>query len=161
MEVDAPLRPRIRVTLGQFMKLVIFCAVASACVAPMFHLWRVGVAQGSAVIVLEGVVVPLVLAGLSFFLIRRGPWKEDLIAFLLLCSVSVAFGFAVWLFVFYTIPTYSDPKIGAESRTSFSGLMLHCLVNLTLAAAVVVLLVGLVRRFVQRTRRARTHAPLV
>jgi hypothetical protein len=161
MEIDAPIRPRIRLTLVQLMKMVIFCAVASACVAPMFHLWRVGVAQASAVVVFEAFLVPLVLAGLSFILVRRGPWKDDLIAFLLLCSVSVALGFAVWLFVFYTIPTYSDPRVGPESRTSLAGLMLHVLVALTLAAALILLLVGLVRRVVQRTRQARRPASFV
>lgn len=153
MAVDAPIRPRIRLTLVQLMKMVIFCAVASACVAPMFHLWRVGIARASAVVVFEAFLVPLVLAGLSFILVRRGPWKDDLIACLLLCSVSVALGFAVWLLVCYTIPAYSDPRVGPESRISLAGLILHVTVILSLAGAFLILLIGLLRRFVPELRR--------
>jgi hypothetical protein len=153
MEVDAPLRPRIRISLLQLMKLGIFCAVASACTTPMVHLWQAGVAEGLSVVIVEGVVVPLVLAGLSFILVRRGPWRDELITGLLLCSVSEALGFASWLFVFYTIPTYSDPRVGPESRTSLVGLTFHVTVILTLGAALLFLLVGLLRRLVQGTIR--------
>ena len=133
MAVDAPLRPRIRLTLVQLMKMVIFCAVASACVAPMFHLWRVGVAQARRWSCSRRSWCPWSWRGSHSSSYGRGPWKDDLIACLLLCSVSVALGFAVWLLVFYTIPAYSDPRVGPESRISLAGLMLHVTVILSLS----------------------------
>jgi hypothetical protein len=101
------------------MKLVVYCAVASACVAPM---WRIGAVAGGAarglvgVVLLEGVVVPLVWAGLSVVLVRRGAWRDGLIAALLLWSVSMALAIAGWRFYRYTIPAYVWWPPGTRDR---------------------------------------------
>src|SRR4051812_27259610 len=97
------------------MKLVAFCAVAFGCMAPMLHLWTIGVVQGGSaqglvtVALFGAVAVPLVWVGLSFALIRRGVWRDRFITALLLCSVSVALCIAGWLLIAYTIPEYGKP----------------------------------------------------
>ena len=66
------------ISILQLMKCVVYCAVASACVAPMFQLWRVGVVGGGtarglvSITFFEAIVVPLAWVGLSACLIRRG-----------------------------------------------------------------------------------------
>ena len=106
---------RSRLSLFQVMKLVVYCAVGSACVAPMWRLWRLGVVGGGSiqglisVALFETVVVPLVWAGLSFMLVRRGAWRDGLISTLLLWSVTVALAFAGWMLFAYTIPMYGKP----------------------------------------------------
>jgi hypothetical protein len=39
---------RFKLSLVQVMKLVVYCAVASACAAPMVRLWQIGVVQGGS-----------------------------------------------------------------------------------------------------------------
>ena len=124
-------------SLLQMMKAVIFCAVAFACISPMLRLWQIGVVQGGtarglvSVAIFEAVVVPLAWAGLAFVLIRRGTWSDGQITALLLCSVSVALGFACWALIAYTIPALWNPY----ERAGISSLALHATVILALAAA--------------------------
>ena len=105
----------LRLSLYQMMKLVVYCAVGSACVAPMWRLWRLGVVGGGtvngliSVALFEAIVVPLVWAGLSFIMVRRGAWRDGLISILLLWPVSVALAYAWWILFAYTIPAYGRP----------------------------------------------------
>jgi hypothetical protein len=78
------------------MKLVIFAAAASMCLAPMVRLADAGVVEWSWVILGEAVGIPVVLAIVAFPLVRRGRSKDWLIRMLLLTSVSIALGFAVF-----------------------------------------------------------------
>jgi hypothetical protein len=133
----------------RWMKCVVYCAVASACVAPMFHLWRVGVVDGGTtrglifIALFEAVVAPLAWVGLSLCLIRRGAWRDGLITTLLLCSVGVALGFACWTFGTYTIPSYKQfaNGVGIES------LSVHIITIMALVAAALFLAVRLRRGF--------------
>lgn len=83
-------------TLRQMMKLVIFAAAASICLAPMVRLAEAGVVEWQWVILGEAVGIPVVLAIVAFPLVRRGPFKDWLIRTMLLTSVSIAMGFAVF-----------------------------------------------------------------
>jgi hypothetical protein len=83
-------------TLIQIMKLVMFAAAASMCLAPMVRLAEAGAVEWEWVILGEAVGIPVVLAILAFPLLRRGPNKDWLIRMLLLISVSIALGFAVF-----------------------------------------------------------------
>ena len=73
---------RSRLSILQLMRVVIFFAVAFACVAPLVRLRRVGVVQGDSVqgllfiIIFEAVAVPLVWVLLSFVLVRRGTGRD-------------------------------------------------------------------------------------
>jgi hypothetical protein len=133
------------------MKLVAFCAVGLACVAPMLNLWRAGVVQGGSakglvsVALFEAVVVPLVWGVLSFALVRRGGWRDRLITALLLGSASVALGAAVWLLISYTIPAYGNPDVAPESRLGVASLALHIMAILALFAAALFLSLRLMR----------------
>jgi hypothetical protein len=135
--MESAITHRLRLSLVQVMKLVVYCAVASACVAPMVQLWRIVVVAGSlqglvAVVLFESVLVPLVWVALSLLLVRRGAWRDGLICTLLLCSVSVALGIASWSLFAYTIPAYGNPF----ERVGLSALTLHVMVILTLVAAI-------------------------
>jgi hypothetical protein len=90
---------RLQLSVVQFMKLVVYCAVASACAAPMVRLSRINGGGADfrgliAVALFESVLVPLVWVGLSVLVIRRGAWRDALICAVLLCSVSVSLGIA-------------------------------------------------------------------
>jgi hypothetical protein len=83
-------------TLIQMMKLVIFAAAASMCLAPMVRLAEAGIVDWQWVILGEAVGIPVVLALAAFPLVRRGPFKDRLIRLLVLTSVSIALGFVVY-----------------------------------------------------------------
>ena len=144
MIVESAISDRRRLSLLQVMKLVAFCAVASACVAPMWQLWRLGVVAGGilqglvAVGLLEGVLVPLVGVALSMVLVRRGAWRDGLIFALLLWSASMALGIAWWLLFSYTIPAYGTPD-----GTGAPELAMHVGVIVALTAAALFLSVRL------------------
>ena len=84
-----------RLTLSQMLKLVIFAAAASLCLAPMVRLAEAGIAPWPYVLMGEGVAIPLVLAIVAFPLVRAGPGKDRLIRVLLLISCGVALGVVV------------------------------------------------------------------
>ena len=143
---------RLKVSLVQVMKLIAFSAVAAGCVAPMLQLWEAGAVQARSVqglvsvIILEAVGVPLVWAGLSFLIVGRGILRDRFIAGMLLCSVSMAFGFACWTLIAYVIPSY-----GTVYGPSASALALHISVIITLGTAALFLLSRLWRGFKART----------
>lgn len=159
MEPNNPDRPRR--SLLHVMKLVVFCAVALACVTPMLHLWRAGFVlgggpQGLIVVALfEAVVVPLVWVGLSFALISRGVWRDGLITAFLLCSVSVALGMACWRLIAYTVPAYGNPYDPSETRVGVSFLTLHIMAILALAAASLFLMAQLRRGSHRGSQRSK------
>jgi hypothetical protein len=131
----------------QMMKCIVYCAVSSACIAPMFHLWRIGVVGGGttralvSIALFEAIVIPLAWTGLSVCLIRRGAWRDALITTLLLCSVCVALGFACWTLGTYTIPAYRETSNGVGIASVF----IHIITIMTLAAAALFLAVRLRR----------------
>src|ERR1035441_2929942 len=90
--------PRFRLTLRQMMKLVIVAAVASASVAPFVRFKEIGATPTwTAVYSWAAFVVPLVSALVAFPLVRKGPLKDWLIRVLLMTSVAVALGFAIYV----------------------------------------------------------------
>jgi hypothetical protein len=103
------------------MKLIVFCAVGFACVAPLCELWRLGAFGRGAVglfgvAVLGGALVPLAWVGLSFAIVRRGLGRDRLILALMLCSTSVALGSAGLLLIMGTIPSYLNRNVATEPR---------------------------------------------
>ena len=101
MNEDQARRVRLTLSLRQMMKLVVFAAAASACVAPFVQLMDMGLASWSVVLVWGAVAVPLVLALTAFPMVRRGPLKDWLIRVFLLISVGDALGFAISVLVWF------------------------------------------------------------
>jgi hypothetical protein len=141
--VGSAVTNRPRLSLLQMMKLVAYCAVTSACVAPMWRLWRIGAIAGGTVqdlvgvVLLEGVVLPLVWAGLSVVLVHRGAWRDRLIAALLLWSISLALAIAWWTFYRHTLPAYAH---GWPHGTADRVLAANVLAIVTLTASALFLL---------------------
>lgn len=82
-------------TLGQIQKVVIFMAVASACIAPGFELVRLGAADLGTVLVMEGIAIPVVLAIATLFLVRPGSLRKWIIVVLVAVSVGAEPGFVL------------------------------------------------------------------
>jgi hypothetical protein len=78
------------------IKLVVFAAAASMCLAPMVQLAEAGIVDWQWVVLGEAVGIPVVLALAAFPLVRPGPSKDSLIRLLVLTSVSIALGFVVY-----------------------------------------------------------------
>jgi hypothetical protein len=123
----------LKFSLLQLLKLVILCAAVCACIAPAVHLWETGVANAAGLVVLEGVAVPLVLATLGFLLIRRSSRRDRFITIGLLCSVSVAVGFAIWVLSFM-VWSFS-PGVATQSRPDPLSFAMTAMVALVLVAA--------------------------
>ncbi len=93
MKTTAPARPGL--TVGQMMKVVLLWAAAFAAMAPFVAAWRAGGPRSPLLLAIASAfLMPLVMAALSFFLLRRGPWKDRLILIELLVSVTTALGLA-------------------------------------------------------------------
>jgi len=90
---------RLKLTLRQSMKLVVFGAVASLILAPMVRLAETGAVTWPFVFLLESMAIPLALALVMFPLVRQGPLKDWLIRALLLTSVGVGLGAAIYSLV--------------------------------------------------------------
>jgi hypothetical protein len=102
---------RLRLTLSQVMKLVVFAAVACSSVMEVVHLNDLGTLGGSAVLILWVVVaIPLVWAVVALPLLRTGAFKDWLIRALLSIPVGVILAFAVGFLVWslYTVVTQSS-----------------------------------------------------
>ncbi len=144
---------RLRLSIVQLMKLVVFFAVAFAAVAPMVHLWQAGVVQGGSlsglavVAIFEGVLLPLIWVGMSLILIRRGAWRDALIISLLLCSVVVALATACWVLVFYLFPAFKSSATPWEVAIA---MLIHSVVVLILCAASLFLIGKLTKAFARR-----------
>ena len=59
-------RPWTALTLRQMMKLVVFGAVGSLCLAPMMRLAEIGAVGWPFAILMEAVAIPMVLALAAF-----------------------------------------------------------------------------------------------
>jgi hypothetical protein len=90
-------------TVRQMMKLVVFAAVASLCLVPMVRLAEMGAVSWPFAVLLEAVAIPLVLALLAFPMVKRGPLKDWLIRALLLTSVGVILGAAIYSLVWASV----------------------------------------------------------
>jgi hypothetical protein len=135
----------LRLSLSQMMKLVAYCAVVSACFAPMANFWRAGAVDVLTVVIFEAVAVPLAMAGTSFVLVAPGGRRDDLILRLLLASAAAAAAFASWSFVAFTVPgmlgAWGHPS---TVRVALAEAMFHLLIALVLIAAVAFLAVRLI-----------------
>jgi hypothetical protein len=78
-------------------KLVVFGAVASACLAPALRLADAGAASWPDLLLAEAVAIQLALALTAMVLVRRGPHRDWIILALLTPSVVVVFGVIVVL----------------------------------------------------------------
>ena len=88
-------------TLRQMVKLIVLCAVGSACFAPIVHFAEAGVMSWGGAALMGGIAVPISVAVASFIVVRRGPIKDWLIRTLLAISTSVALGIAVYILSFF------------------------------------------------------------
>ena len=93
---DGPTAPARRspsgLTLWQLMKLVAALCAASAVVAPLVRMTLYAGAGWKTAAIFGAMTAPIVLAVVSFPLVRRGPWKDSLIAALLAIPVVLGFG---------------------------------------------------------------------
>ncbi len=87
---------RFVLTLRQMMKLVVFAAVASLCLAPMVRWAEVGAVSWPFAILMAAVAIPLVLAIAAFPMVKPGPLKDWLIRALLMTSLGVILGAAIY-----------------------------------------------------------------
>jgi hypothetical protein len=94
-----PLRIRSAPTVRQMMKLVVFAAVASLCLVPVVRWAEIGAVSWPFAALMEAVSIPMVLAITAFPLVERGPLKDWLIRALLLTSVGVILGAAIYSMV--------------------------------------------------------------
>jgi hypothetical protein len=88
--VAVPRRCRLSLTLRQMTKLVVFAAVASACLAAGVQHAEMFPQAWFGTLMTEAVVVPLMLAVTTFPLVRQGPQKDWLIRALLMVAIAMA-----------------------------------------------------------------------
>ena len=89
-------RPWTALTLRQMMKLVVFGAVGSFCLVPMIRLAEIGAVGWPFAILMDAVAIPLVLALAAFPIVSRGPKKDWQIRGLLMTSLAVILGSAIY-----------------------------------------------------------------
>ncbi len=94
-----PLRPRFTLTLRQMLKLVVFGAMASMCLAPMWRLAEAGVVSWPRMLLGEAVAIPTALAVAAFPIVRKGPRKDWLIRASLLTSLGIGLLTAIYTLV--------------------------------------------------------------
>jgi hypothetical protein len=80
----------LRFTLRQMMKLVVFAAVASVCLAAGVEYAAIFPRARWSVLMTEGVAIPLLLAVTAFPLVGQGPRKDWLIRALLFAAIAMA-----------------------------------------------------------------------
>jgi hypothetical protein len=141
MEQAHPIPFRPSLSIRQMMKLVVFGAIASACLAPGYHLIELGVAPWPGILIMESVVVPLVLALAAFPLVRKGSLKDWFIRAALLVSVTVAIVFGIYLTIFFFAGLS-----GRQGRPDVTFLTIDVLVIAVLGLFLVELVRGLVPR---------------
>jgi hypothetical protein len=88
VSVPRPFRPSL--TLRQMMKIIVFAAVASACLAAGVQHAQVFPQAWFGVVMTEAVVIPLALAVTAFPLVRFGPQKDWLIRALVMTALAMA-----------------------------------------------------------------------
>jgi hypothetical protein len=89
--------PRLTLTIGQMMKLVVFGAAASVCLLPMKPLVEEGVASWPAILLWEAIAIPLAQAVVAFALVKPGRFRDGLILTLVGISMAFALGAAISL----------------------------------------------------------------
>ena len=94
-----PVRSWLTPTVRQMMKLVVFAAVASLCLVPVVRRAEIGAVSWPFAVLMEAVAIPMVLAIVAFPLVKRGPLKDWVIRALLLTSVGVILGAAIYSMV--------------------------------------------------------------
>jgi hypothetical protein len=87
----------LRLSLLDMLKLIVACAVASACITPSFRVVQYGDANVRTVVIVDAIIVPLVFVLCSFVMVKRGPRRDQLVTALILCSASVALVALAWL----------------------------------------------------------------
>jgi hypothetical protein len=78
------------------MKLVVFGAIASATLTPLVRLAQSGAVSWPFAILMDAAGVPIVLAVAAFLLVQSGPLRDWLVRSLLLASIGVIIGAAVY-----------------------------------------------------------------
>jgi hypothetical protein len=117
--------------------LVVFAALAFACLAPLVHLAENN-GRWSIVIIGGVVVVPLVWALAAFPLVRKGLFKDWLIRALLMVAVSVAFALHVFFAVMSTRGVFL--RLSQEERFEYITLAGIILAVIVLGFALIFLL---------------------
>jgi hypothetical protein len=140
---------RRSITVRQAMKLVVFAALASACIAPGFRLWELGISTARNLMLLEAAAVPLAWAAASFVLVRRGPSRDRAVTALLLFPVSIGLVYAVWCLL-PLLRAIGSPRSWSLIPNAREWLLVLIAVTLTLATAWVFLCFRLIRRGRQR-----------
>jgi hypothetical protein len=137
------------ITIRQAMKLVAFAALTSACIAPGFRVWELGIGTARDLVLLEAATVPLAWAAASFVLVRRGPSRDRAVTSLMLCPVSIGLGYAVWCLL-PLLRAIGSPRGWSLIPNAREWLLALIAVTLTLATAWVFLCFRLIQRGRQR-----------
>src|SRR5262249_41566191 len=95
-------------TIAQLQKLVAFAGAACACIVPGIEFSGHGGVTPFHVCVFESMVVPIVWAALSFFLLKN-PWKDTAIIALVMIAASVGLGVFGWAFFTELLPAFRRP----------------------------------------------------
>jgi len=142
---------RFQLSLMQAIKLVVFCAAAFACVAPIVRQWQLDGSPWTAmsVVTFSAVAVPLVWVTISFVLVPRSLWRDRFVLSLLLCSVSTALAAAAWILCMLVSETLRVRSAGfvVDWQEMIRDLALVGVVAIALAGAVLFLATCLVRKF--------------
>jgi hypothetical protein len=166
MRASPSRRPRLSLSMRQMMKLVVFAAAASACVAPFVQLTEVGAASWPVVIIWSIVAVPLTLAVVAIPLVRKRPLKDWSIRALLIVSTGSALGIAAFFVIQILRDSFRFRRLlafGAAAESSLVVVVLGFALFLLLKKAVPgrcpdcrrrsLLPTGLVRRQHSRARK--------
>jgi hypothetical protein len=128
-----PRRHGLKLTLRQMMKLVVFGAIASATVTPMLRFAQMGAVGWPFAILLDAVAVPIVLAIAAFPLVQRGSLRDWVIRLLLLTSMSVIIGAAIYTLVW--------ASTGPPALNIWAGSMLNAMTVGFIRAVLVILVI--------------------
>jgi hypothetical protein len=90
-------RPKLALTMGQMMKLVVLSAAASLCLVPMRPMVQAGVVSVIAVLLFESIAMPLAMALAAFLVVRPGPARDGLILALVMAAMVDAIGVGAFL----------------------------------------------------------------
>ena len=90
-------RPRLQISLGRFLlRANVYAVVACLCILPAFKLWGLGDGDGSTLVVMELIVVPLAWVLASHAMIRDRPTRRVATTALVLSAVVALLGSSIW-----------------------------------------------------------------
>ncbi|MEW4570137.1 hypothetical protein AB1L88_19910, partial [Tautonia sp. JC769] len=91
-------RPRLRFSLSQLIRLVIYCAVILGCLVPMIRPGGYGRGWDQVIflVTLEAIALPLALTACTIALVRPGPGRSIAVTSLLLCSTAAVLAYALF-----------------------------------------------------------------